>query len=343
MSTMSIADLRKRPSATYLNHPTGVAAKAQMYGYLPPTANYNKAQHTPMYYQSANPGYHAGGSKDMNDLADGLSRMNVQGNAYSNNKASPSRGSQVSEYGGAALGHGMPQQASEHATLPLGAHIPQAYIYNGQLMFAGPHVPHIPAQAPSVPHSPAMYGSHYASQPGYGAYPGQMYNHSPMSQTWTSSRVPSAEVPSLITPGRDSTSSHEHDMPGTPMTQYSYGGYRAGNGVAHHHSPNSIYAWGTPSPAREAFAKAQGSPTISPHLQMLIQQHPAIPDAVPAPYSPMKPLDRSLENPHGVTNVYIRGLRPETSDEMLQQIASRFGDIVSSKSIIDHTTGLCKG
>jgi len=57
----------------------------------------------------------------------------------------------------------------------------------------------------------------------------------------------------------------------------------------------------------------------------------------------MKPLDRSLENPHGVTNVYIRGLRPETSDEMLQQIASRFGDIVSSKSIIDHTTGLCKG
>lgn len=57
----------------------------------------------------------------------------------------------------------------------------------------------------------------------------------------------------------------------------------------------------------------------------------------------MKPLDRCLENKSGETNVYIRGLLPETTDEMLHVWGMRFGDIQSSKSIIDLKTGLCKG
>ncbi len=57
----------------------------------------------------------------------------------------------------------------------------------------------------------------------------------------------------------------------------------------------------------------------------------------------MKPLDRSLENPNGVTNVYVRGLLPDTNDEILHKLASRFGEIVSSKAIIDLNTGTCKG
>ncbi|KAF1821648.1 uncharacterized protein K489DRAFT_321694 [Dissoconium aciculare CBS 342.82] len=72
-------------------------------------------------------------------------------------------------------------------------------------------------------------------------------------------------------------------------------------------------------------------------------QEPVIPPAIPAPSSPLKPLDRALENQRGETNVYIRGLLPETTDEMLQVWGSRFGDIKSSKSIIDMQTGLCKG
>ena len=50
-----------------------------------------------------------------------------------------------------------------------------------------------------------------------------------------------------------------------------------------------------------------------------------------------------LENKTGETNVYIRGLLPETTDEMLHMWGMRFGDIQSSKSIIDLKTGLCKG
>ncbi|KAF2226903.1 hypothetical protein BDZ85DRAFT_190593 [Elsinoe ampelina] len=75
----------------------------------------------------------------------------------------------------------------------------------------------------------------------------------------------------------------------------------------------------------------------------LVTKEPIIPPAIPAPSSPLKPLDRALENPRGETNVYIRGLMPETSDEMLETWGRRFGDIKSSKSIIDHVTGMCKG
>lgn len=82
---------------------------------------------------------------------------------------------------------------------------------------------------------------------------------------------------------------------------------------------------------------------LSPRLKALIKREPAIPPAIPAPSSPLKSLDRALENQRGETNVYIRGLLPETTDEMLQAWGSRFGDIKSSKSIIDMQTGLCKG
>ena len=82
---------------------------------------------------------------------------------------------------------------------------------------------------------------------------------------------------------------------------------------------------------------------VSPRIQMLVNQEPIIPRAIPAPSSPLKPLDRALENQRGETNVYIRGLLPETTDEMLEGWGARFGDIKSSKSIIDHNTGLCKG
>ena len=82
---------------------------------------------------------------------------------------------------------------------------------------------------------------------------------------------------------------------------------------------------------------------VSPRLKLLMAQEPAIPRAIPAPSSPLKPLDRALENQRGETNVYIRGLLPETTDENLEAWGSRFGDIKSSKSIIDLNTGLCKG
>ncbi|KAJ5184115.1 Nucleotide-binding alpha-beta plait [Penicillium capsulatum] len=80
-------------------------------------------------------------------------------------------------------------------------------------------------------------------------------------------------------------------------------------------------------------------------LEALTQQEPGIPRAVPAMWTNPTELTlaKCLENREGITNVYIRGFLPETSDEMLQAYAARFGKIERCKAIVDLDTGLCKG
>jgi RNA recognition motif-containing protein len=79
----------------------------------------------------------------------------------------------------------------------------------------------------------------------------------------------------------------------------------------------------------------------------MLLQDPAIPKAVPAVFTPanqIKTLEQSLENRiPGNRNVYIRGLHPTTDDELLLRYASRFGEVETSKAIIDTATGACKG
>lgn len=80
-------------------------------------------------------------------------------------------------------------------------------------------------------------------------------------------------------------------------------------------------------------------------LECLTQQEPAIPRAVPAMWTNASELTlaKCLENREGITNVYIRGFLPETTDETLHAYASRFGKIDRCKAIVDLDTGLCKG
>lgn len=86
---------------------------------------------------------------------------------------------------------------------------------------------------------------------------------------------------------------------------------------------------------------------INIDLDALLAQAPAIPSAVPAVFTPpqnLRTLDQSLSNPiAGNRNVYIRGLHPNTDDQMLARYAARFGRVVTSKAIIDTATGACKG
>ncbi|KIV99572.1 uncharacterized protein PV09_08750 [Verruconis gallopava] len=176
-------------------------------------------------------------------------------------------------------------------------------------------------------------------------------DNSPHGQSWTP-RIPSdgssgPGMPALITPRRGSISSNEEHVPATPFTVQ--GNYNNGVAVLDR-SPTAMYGQsGTPSPLQfiQPFSpmhqKFPLTVTTPVHIQMLVAQDPPIPRAIPAPSSPIKPLDRCLENKNGETNVYIRGLLPETTDEMLHVWGLRFGDIQSSKSIIDLKTGLCKG
>ncbi|KAK4178222.1 putative sporulation-specific protein 5 [Triangularia setosa] len=92
--------------------------------------------------------------------------------------------------------------------------------------------------------------------------------------------------------------------------------------------------------------KAASQP-IDDELLELLKQNPAIPEAVPAVFTPpthIKSIEQCLENRiHGNRNVYIRGLHPTTDDDLLHRYASRFGPVEQSKAIIDTATGACKG
>ncbi|KAJ4301611.1 hypothetical protein N0V90_003704 [Kalmusia sp. IMI 367209] len=268
----------------------------------------------------------------MTGLANSMATLNVHG-SYGNSMAS--------KPGGAV----MSGNASEYAAMPIaqgqGLWVPNmGTMYN---VMAGGN-----QQPSNMNHSPGMYnhGGAFVPQAAY-QYGQGVVDHSPMGAGWAS-RVSSGDMPALMTPRRDSISSNENDIPGTPYT--SSGLYRYGTSTAiMDRSPGGIYtSSATPSPSQLAQyqlvnPKQAAVATISPQLHQLLQKDPPIPRAIPAPSSPLKPLDRSLENKTGETNVYIRGLLPETTDEMLYAWGKRFGDIQSSKSIIDLKTNLCKG
>lgn len=81
------------------------------------------------------------------------------------------------------------------------------------------------------------------------------------------------------------------------------------------------------------------------NMDELVSREPAIPRAVPALWTNQEELSlaKCLQNPEGITNVYIRGFMPETTDEDLEAWSCRFGEIESCKAIIEQDTGKCKG
>lgn len=237
----------------------------------------------------------------------------------------------------------MSNPTSNYGGLPVATSMPASMYTTGQYVFPAGY------GTGSNTQSQGMYTPHagqYMPQLNYAGY--QQHDNSPLSQNWTPTTAgATGEVPTLITPRRGSISSNENDQPTTP----SYAGYPgfANGGVAINRSPSGVFSQSTPSPTSMLgpygmpVAKQPEQSEVSPQIKMLISREPAIPRAIPAPSSPLKPLDRALENQRGETNVYIRGLLPETTDEMLEAWGTRFGDIKSSKSIIDLNTGLCKG
>ncbi|KAK9474151.1 uncharacterized protein V1510DRAFT_361536 [Dipodascopsis tothii] len=54
-------------------------------------------------------------------------------------------------------------------------------------------------------------------------------------------------------------------------------------------------------------------------------------------------IEEALKNPRKTTNVYIRGLAPNTTDEVLTKIVSRYGALTTAKAMMDSNTKLCKG
>ncbi|KAG4416586.1 hypothetical protein IFR04_010291 [Cadophora malorum] len=199
------------------------------------------------------------------------------------------------------------------------------------------------------------YNSYAAPMPYYtpGAYPS--YLPAMPYMPYTPSRV-SAGYPELYkeVPGlenrRGSYSTNE-SAPGTPNYGTISQREQGTQIVAGDRSPFGSTPSPQQLPVQHAAQQAKPLPyktiPINVDLDALLIQHPAIPPAVPAVFTPresMRTLDQSLSNPiPGNRNVYIRGLHPDTDDETLAAYAARFGKVETSKAIIDTSTGACKG
>jgi hypothetical protein len=320
-----------RRQTTYPASATSYKGQTMGNPYAQNGQGHGAAQHLPRGYPMSP---HLG-DNGMANLAGNMAGMNLHG-SYGSSGTTKSGGSLMSA------------SSSDYNGLPLtqgqGLWVPNQHVLGSMY----PLMPGAGQQQSNVSHSPVMYNAGtFVPQ----AYPyGQMVENSPLAPGWTS-RVSSGDMPSLMTPRRDSISSNENDNPVTPYN--SNGVYRYGASAAiMDRSPSAVYTnSATPSPSQlhggyqlvAPLPKQQSLPTLSPQLMAIVTKEPPIPRAIPAPSSPAKPLDRSLENKTGETNVYIRGLLPETTDDMLYAWGKRFGDIQSSKSIIDLKTNLCKG
>lgn len=209
----------------------------------------------------------------------------------------------------------------------------------------------------------------YQQHPAYGVTPAQnihlqqtqysgftasgnpMMPGTPLGQAWIATQNAPRDVPGLVAPRRNSWSSSEETGPHTPIYSIpNQMGYQTAP-VYTDHSPTTWSS--TPSPHQTDHSYAahlvgkdgQGHPTFM-DFKAIALQDPPIPIAIPAPRTPNDgrgTLDKIFDNPYKTTNVYIRGLHPNTTDDMLKQYGARFGRIDTAKSIIDHPRSLCKG
>lgn len=156
-------------------------------------------------------------------------------------------------------------------------------------------------------------------------------------------------VPDLAVPRRNSFSSNEENGPRTPFIG-------ASNSVDAQPKivlGGSPHTWTTPSPHQLnngsppfQIAKSPTGQYYFTDLTAICMQDPPIPKPIPAIFSGEKgrgTLEKSLQNNLNTTNVYVRGLHPNTTDEMLHSYGARFGKIISAKSMLDQETGNCKG
>ncbi|RFU32869.1 hypothetical protein B7463_g3442, partial [Scytalidium lignicola] len=240
--------------------------------------------------------------------------------------------------------------------VPLG---PNQYFYtsSGQLVYTGPSLytgSFSPTSLGESTYRGYATSLPFVQQPSYPGYvPGYpVLPYTPQRTGYFTEGVDRhhKEVPGLE--NRRSSSSTNESTPGTPYYASIAQRDQVTKIVAIDQSPFGS----TPSPNDLAIypmvhqtVKPLPYTMIRPNVDIdtLLQQHPPIPRAVPAVFTPresIRTLDQSLSNPiPGNRNVYIRGLHPDTDDEKLAAYAARFGKVETSKAIIDTATGACKG
>jgi RNA recognition motif. (a.k.a. RRM, RBD, or RNP domain) len=218
---------------------------------------------------------------------------------------------------------------------------------NGTMVGSIPHAAAFP-QPHLSGHDPLQYtpaNVYPAFVTGTSMIPGNIQGY-----TWPYSVNP--EVSDFNTSrGNSLSSSEENKAPGNPTSDLGIHQNCYTAVAAVDRATLANYAYNMPSlpQAMQPYLQYQmmksSNGYVLQDLEALTQQDPPIPRAVPAMWTNPSDLTlaKCLENREGITNVYIRGFLPETTDEMLHAYASRFGKIERCKAIIDLETGLCKG
>jgi len=238
-------------------------------------------------------------------------------------------------------GPNMPQIQTHHHTFAPGQEQPVAY--------QSYHVPVHVGMAPETTY-PFNLPGQYPMQGGFPVpvpyhhgipyTPGRAVTYAERHAERFMDRSSASDVPALE--NRRGSYSTNESTPATPF--FSTASERAVSARAT--AVQSNYT--TPSPEHIAVpAQAPKPQPVDEELLALLKENPAIPNAVPAVFTPpthIKSIEQCLENRiAGNRNVYIRGLHPTTDDELLLHYASRFGKVEQSKAIIDTATGACKG
>lgn len=280
-----------------------------------------------------------------------------QGPAPASQSENISMNAMLNQFAGLSLAGGnitstgatMPNQ------LPVGANS-QLYVTADGQLFCAPGMystqPLASTQLPDNSYNAYAAALPYLAQTAYPGYlPGYpaMLPYTPAARGYYPDRADNLhkDVPGLE--NRRGSYSTNESAPGTPY----YGSVSLRDHSTHIAQVDRSPFGSTPSPQQLPAHIPQASKLpyktipIDVDIDALLMQHPAIPPAVPAVFTPresMRTLDQSLSNPiPGNRNVYIRGLHPNTDDETLAVYAARFGKVETSKAIIDTSTGACKG
>ncbi|SLM40278.1 RNA recognition motif domain [Lasallia pustulata] len=288
--------------------------------------------HGQLYSQAPASSYPEVVSESMDSLASAFGSVNVQGMS--------------------SIGSGKPNTAT---TMP-GSHANSQvyYLADGRVLVSNIQTQQGIYQQSSAGFKIAPSQTQLLQQGPYSGFqPGmQIIANTPQAPAWLSSRPKPEEVPDLAGARRSSWSSNEEAGPGTPFYGPQRGREYLGGIAVADHSPN---AWSTtPSPQQLTQVYVPPQILVAPDgqhvyadLDAITLKDPAIPLAIPAPFTPgggRGTLEKSLRNELAVTNVYVRGLHPNTTDEMLHAYGARFGDIQSCKAILDLPAGgMCKG
>lgn len=106
---------------------------------------------------------------------------------------------------------------------------------------------------------------------------------------------------------------------------------------------SSTYVESTPSIAGDSSQGMPLSPASDRCLASKQRKFTIQPQFSATEMPPSGAARNSLYNPSKTTNVYIRGLAPDTDDDKLFKLVDQYGHVVSHKAIMDKTTGFCKG